>query len=220
MLILTELQKNNDIYSTLRDRIIFVDYEPGFPLSEQKVANEFGCSRMPVREALILLKVEGLVTVVANQGTYVSQVSLHYLKDNFIIRSKLVKILAKLAAEKITKEQIDELRAITKEIQAEENYIALMRLDYRFHRVLHEAAGNEWLSGILDMLLGHAVRSWIINHSHDRSSSAPFILSNFEELTEELETGNVSKSTDLLVDHVQFSLKSLNQFIEGFKTVL
>lgn len=220
MLILTELEQNNEIYATLRDRIIFVEYEPGHPLNEQKVADEFGCSRMPVREALILLKVEGLVTVVANQGTYVSDVSLCYLKDNFIIQSKLVKILGKLAAEKITKEQINQLKEITKQIQAEEDYMTLMRLDYRFHRVLHEAAGNEWLSGILDMLLGHAVRSWIINHSHDRSSSAPFILSNFEELTKELEAGNVTKTTNLLVDHVQFSLKSLNQFIEGFKDVL
>ncbi|MBS3812731.1 GntR family transcriptional regulator, partial [Candidatus Bipolaricaulota bacterium] len=98
MLILTKLQQDNEIYSTLRERIIFVDYEPGHPLSEQKMADKFGCSRVPVREALILLKVEGLVTVVANQGTFVSDVSLRYLKDNFIIRSKLAKVLGKLAA--------------------------------------------------------------------------------------------------------------------------
>lgn len=220
MLILTKLQQDNEIYSTLRERIIFVDYEPGHPLSEQKMADKFGCSRVPVREALILLKVEGLVTVVANQGTFVSDVSLRYLKDNFIIRSKLAKVLGKLAAEKINQDQIEKLRNITAKIERKDDYISLMKLDYAFHRVLHQAAGNEWLSGIMDMLLGHAVRSWIINHSHDRASSAPFIHSNFKQITDELEAGNPIESGDLLVEHVQFSLKSLNQFMEGFNQII
>ncbi|MBS3787633.1 GntR family transcriptional regulator [Candidatus Bipolaricaulota bacterium] len=219
MLVLKELQRQNQIYSTLRDRIIFVDYEPGRPISENKMAKEFGCSRVPVREALILLKVEGLVTVVANQGSYVSRVDLSYLKNNFMIRSKLVKILGKLAAENITEEQMGELKSIVNSMEEESNYKDLMRLDYQFHRVLHEASDNEWLSGILDMLLGHAVRSWIINSAPGENLSGPFIPTNFTELTEALEAGDVEKSANLLVDHVQFSLKSLDQFMEGLNTL-
>ena len=219
MLALKELQRNNEIYSTLRDRIIFVEYEPGRPISEQKMAQKFNCSRVPVREALILLKVEGLVTVVANQGSYVSGVDLRYLKNNFMIRSKLVKLLGKLAAENITEEEMDELGRIITNMEAEDDYTELMRLDYQFHRVLHEATNNEWLSGILDMLLGHAVRSWIINSAHGKDLSAPFITSNFSQLMEALKAGNVEKSANFLVDHVQFSLKSLDEFIEDLNAV-
>lgn len=219
MLALKELQRNNEIYSTLRDRIIFVEYEPGRPISEQKMAQEFNCSRVPVREALILLKVEGLVTVVANQGSYVSGVDLRYLKNNFMIRSKLVKLLGKLAAENITEEEMDELGRIITNMEAEDDYTELMRLDYQFHRVLHEATNNEWLNGILDMLLGHAVRSWIINSAHGKDLSAPFITSNFNQLMEALKAGNVEKSANFLVDHVQFSLKSLDEFIEDLNAV-
>lgn len=219
MLVLKELQRNNEIYSTLRDRIIFVEYEPGRSISEQKMAQEFNCSRVPVREALILLKVEGLVTVVANQGSYVNRVDLRYLKNNFMIRSQLVKILGKLAAENIKQEETDQLNQIVSSMEEENDYTELMRLDYQFHRVLHEAANNEWLSGILDMLLGHAVRSWIINSGPGEDRSAPFITSNFHQLTDALEHGEINKSANLLVEHVQFSLKSLDDFIEGLSVV-
>ncbi len=210
-------RRDNEIYRTLRERIVFVDYEPRDPLSESKIAEEFNCSRVPVREAFLLLEAENFIDIVPSQGTYASQVNLEYLQKNFVVRKNLVKLLGKLAAVHITSTQIDRLRSLVTEMEKEKDYKKLLRLDYRFHRVLHKASGNKILSTLLDFLLGHAVRSWIV--TLDERISAKLIPGNFERLIGELERGDTKACAKSLSDHVQSSLDSLSELITNLKNV-
>jgi DNA-binding GntR family transcriptional regulator len=62
------MRGNDTVYRKLKERIVFLDYEPGQALREKDLMQEFGVSRTPVREALIRLEVEGLVRIFPNQG--------------------------------------------------------------------------------------------------------------------------------------------------------
>ena len=78
-------------------------------LKEKNIGEELGVSRTPVREALRQLELEGLVTIIPNKGAYVVGISKKDIQDIYEIRSRLEGLCAKWAADKITKEQLDEL---------------------------------------------------------------------------------------------------------------
>ena len=215
MSLLDLTRRNNDIYRTLREKIVFVDYEPGHALSEAKVARNFNCSRVPVREAFILLDAEDLITIVPNQGTYVTEVNLEYLQKNFLIRKNLVPLLGRLAAANINEDQIEQIRVIVEEMKVENDYKKLLRLDYRLHRIMHKATKNPLLSKILDELLGHAVRSWIV--TLDERISAELIPGNFIQLISELEARNRNACAEIMKEHAQSSLDSLRKLINDLE---
>lgn len=76
-------------YNTLRNRIISLELPPGSLLSENELAQALGCSRTPVREALILLADNGLVHVVPRKGTFVSSLSLDDIRDAQFLRESV-----------------------------------------------------------------------------------------------------------------------------------
>jgi len=67
---------SNNVCNELRERIVRLYYRPGDSLNEKKLAEEFGVSRTPIREALIRLSAENLVTIIPNSGTRVSDINL------------------------------------------------------------------------------------------------------------------------------------------------
>src|SRR5690606_8583734 len=82
------------IYEELRDRICLLDLPPGAPLREQALAEEFGVSRTPVREALTMLRVDGLVVRRQGGGTSVSTVDLKRMRVVYSLRIKLSELTA------------------------------------------------------------------------------------------------------------------------------
>ena len=99
-------------YTTLRERIALLKYQPGESLNEAELAEELGFSRSPIRKALVILQEENLVNKVPRKGTYVSSVTLRELKEVFSLRNHLLKLVAKQLADNITAEEIDSLKQI------------------------------------------------------------------------------------------------------------
>ena len=200
-----------DIYSELRDKIIFGEFQPGELLSESGLAEKFDCSRAPIRDALIRLEAEGLVKIVPKKGTYVSQISLGDLRENFRVRKHLNNLVGELAAENATDEQIARMEKILEEIEGTQNYTKLLKLDYKFHRVVHESTGNSTLSMVMKLLLTQAVRIWLF--SFDKSSTELMIPGNMIDIKEAIEAGKKKKTADLLAEHVQVTIDSVGESI-------
>lgn len=91
-----------EICETMRDRIAFLEYQPGKVLREGELVKEFDCSRTPIREAFIRLNDAGLVNIIPKSGTYVSEVSFNDLKENYKVRKYLIKLAGELAAKNVT----------------------------------------------------------------------------------------------------------------------
>jgi GntR family transcriptional regulator, rspAB operon transcriptional repressor len=129
----------------LRQAIVSMRIAPGEMLSEQDLADRFGVSRSPVREALIKLSEAGLVRVLPQRGTQVVKISKAAVEDARFIRLAVECAVVREAALKASPIILTELNAsLTRQRRAQRATSSddFMALDEEFHRLLAEAAGR------------------------------------------------------------------------------
>jgi len=189
------------IYTTIKERIVLLEYEPGAVLREKDLMEEFGVSRTPIREAFIRLEVDGLVRIMPNMGTFVADVSFQQLKDVFEIRSFLVRLSAQLAAARITEEELSEIRTRINKMKASDDPKTLMQLDGEIHDIINGATKNAMLVKILGMLHDQAVRIWTF--SDERNGYWHKLAGEFEGMAAALERGDEEASAELLERHTK-----------------
>ena len=134
-----------EVAELLRQRIFRRELEPGSWIDELKLAEEYGISRTPLREALKVLAAEGLVTMKVRRGAYVTEVSESDLSDVYHLLSLLESDAAGVVAKRATDAQIKELQALHQELEAaasdREKFFAI---NERFHMRLLQLANNRW----------------------------------------------------------------------------
>ena len=136
-----------EVAEQLRQRIFRRELEPGSWIDELKIAEEFGISRTPLREALKVLAAEGLVTMKVRRGAYVTEMSEKDLRDVYHLLSLLESDAAGVVAERATPEQQQTLRDLHAELEsAAGNREAFFSVNERFHMALLEMADNRWRS--------------------------------------------------------------------------
>lgn len=148
------LQQEN-IYTKLKGRIIDLDYRPGQILNEKELVREFNTSRTPVREALLKLEQDDLVSIVPRKGTYVSQVDIRAARHAYEMKKDLEGLAAELAARRATREQIDRLLKTASEFRDLDNYFQYRKCiekDRLFHHLTRLASGNPLLIQTLEKL--------------------------------------------------------------------
>jgi DNA-binding GntR family transcriptional regulator len=134
-----------EVAELLRQRIFRRELEPGSWIDEMKLAEEYGISRTPLREALKVLAAEGLVTMKVRRGAYVTEVSEKDLSDVYHLLSLLESDAAGVVAERASDDQIAELQALHKQLEAASgNREKFFLINERFHLRLLEIAGNRW----------------------------------------------------------------------------
>ena len=97
------------VFHTLRRGIMQGDLKPGERLMEIKLANRLGVSRTPIREAIRMLELEGLVVMIPRKGAQVAEITEKDLKDVLEVRMGLEELAVKFACQRITEEQLDNL---------------------------------------------------------------------------------------------------------------
>lgn len=138
-----------EVAELLRQRIFKRELEPGSWIDELRIAEEYGISRTPLREALKVLAAEGLVTMKVRRGAYVTEVSSNDLADVYHLLSLLESDAAGVVAAKATPAQLAELQALHAELEAAAlpgtaNTEAFFAVNERFHMRLLEIASNRW----------------------------------------------------------------------------
>ena len=136
-----------EVAEQLRQRIFRRELEPGSWIDELKIAEDFGISRTPLREALKVLAAEGLVTMKVRRGAYVTEMSEKDLRDVYHLLSLLESDAAGVVAERATPEQQQTLRDLHAELEsAAGNREAFFSVNERFHMALLDMADNRWRS--------------------------------------------------------------------------
>jgi DNA-binding GntR family transcriptional regulator len=134
-----------EVAELLRQRIFRRELEPGSWIDELKIAEEYGISRTPLREALKVLAAEGLITMKVRRGAYVTEVSDADLHNVYHLLSLLESDAAGVVAQKATAAERQELKALHQELEAavsdREQFFAI---NERFHMRLLELANNRW----------------------------------------------------------------------------
>ena len=137
---------------SLRERILNGEFKQGEPLVQDAIAQEYGVSRMPVREALRQLESTGLITMEVHRGAVVTCVSPEAAVELFELRALLECELLRRAVPRMTDEHLDESRSILAVLESayEKGDIASWgRLNWEFHRSLYAAADRPQTLGVL-----------------------------------------------------------------------
>ncbi|MBL8289918.1 MAG: FCD domain-containing protein [Rubrivivax sp.] len=132
----------------LERRIISGEIAAGAKLNEVDVAAMLGVSRGPVREAFRALGQAGLVRVAKNRGVFVREVSLEEASEFYEVRAALEGLIGRLAARRIAADEVEQLRAIVRRMQAldkSRRADAYFALNVGFHDVLARSARNNAL---------------------------------------------------------------------------
>jgi DNA-binding GntR family transcriptional regulator len=154
--------------SQLHARVLSGELPSGTRLRQEALAEEFGVSRTPVREALRKLQAGGLVELQPNRGAVVRGLSAREIRDAYEVRAALEALAAQLAAERISREQLERLNRVQGEFRTALDRALAKRRGGRevgvrelrrwakanddFHQTIHEASGNEVLASALAQL--------------------------------------------------------------------
>jgi DNA-binding GntR family transcriptional regulator len=151
------------IYEDLKEKIIWLDIEPGATLNLVELAASYGVSRNPVMIALTRLDVEEWVV---RQGVHfvVSPLTVDRMREITEIRSVMETQAYIWAMNRITPEGMAELAKIRDEIKtlrADATKKEIVQLDFKFHQLLYRQTRNQQLAQLLERLLAHYLRFWL-----------------------------------------------------------
>jgi DNA-binding GntR family transcriptional regulator len=137
-----------EVAELLRQRIFSRELTPGSWIDELKLAEEYGISRTPLREALKVLATEGLVTMKVRRGAYVTEVNEKDLHDVFHLMALLEADAARTVAQTATDKQLQELEALHQQLEKaakdKKDHIRFFTMNEGFHIRLLQIADNKW----------------------------------------------------------------------------
>ncbi len=154
---------NNEIYQTIKDRILCLDYAPGCILNEKVLAKEFGVSRTPMREVLNRLEWDRLVRVLPRTGTMVAEIEFQQVMNTFQVRLGIEEMVGKLASEHISEKHLQQLLKLKQQCEKlfeTKDKPALIKIDRELREILNDSTGNPVLNHISEALYNLTVRLW------------------------------------------------------------
>jgi DNA-binding GntR family transcriptional regulator len=185
-------------YLEIRELIVSLKLPPGDLIDERRLVESLGIGRTPVREALRRLAQEQLVEVFPRRGMFVTGVDVRDLARISEVRAVLEPAAARLAAERATEEERDELASLSDEIKSGAD---LMALDERIHRAVHRAAHNDLLEKTLGEYYVLALRIWMI--ALDQDHELEEAVETHRGLVQAIVVGNADRAADVMRAHVE-----------------
>ena len=143
---------STDAYALILEAIDMGVFKPGDRLVESELAERFGVSRTPIREALQRLETQSLLTR-DGRSLIVASLDHNQMAELYVVRTELEGLAARLAARHATEEEIQVLREMVGEDRALlDDPSALARANRRFHKMIHLASHNRFLVQQLDLV--------------------------------------------------------------------
>ncbi|MGY9047129.1 hypothetical protein P775_21230 [Puniceibacterium antarcticum] len=214
-------QVGPQLLRALRRMIVRNQLPPGARLSEKDVADRFGVSRQPVREAFIKLAEEGLLEVRPQRGTFVLKISIDAVLDARFVREAVEADIVKLCAAHPTAGLVEELRAqiVTQSRLADDGGTAFVPLDDLFHRTLAEAAGRPNAWAVIEGMKSQLDR---VRQLSATGMNLTHLIGHHQAITDAIAAGDPEQADHAMRTHLQLILAELPtikaeypQFFEG-----
>ncbi len=208
------LTLREQIVEFIKDAIVRGHLKPGERVPEQEIAENFGISRTPIREAFRQLESEGFITVIPRKGAVVSPLTDKDVSEFYVIKGLLEGFAARTACEKLTRKEIKRLESLNASMVkcAEKgDFKGFFKLDNQFHDTFLKACGNDKLFTLIHHLVQQFERFRITALSlpgrmqeslvqHEEIIEA--FKKSEEDLVEELVRANAEKGRDVLVEEI------------------
>lgn len=176
----TQLAVSEQVAVHLRSRILTGEMTPGQRLLQEDLAEEFGTSRLPVREALRMLAAEGLVELESNKGARVPVLDQAELSIVYKMRERLEPLALAESVPHLGEHVIDQLRLLQARIAEDTDLSHFLALDREFHMLTYSGCASENLLATVErfwnstqhyrrtfMEVSGRGRRWVVNSEHD-----------------------------------------------------
>lgn len=199
------------MFNTLREKILKGVYKPGERLMEIHLADQLGVSRTPIREAIRMLELEGLVKMVPRKGAQVAKISKEDLQDVLEVRKALDTLSVKLACERITEDEIKLLNNAEREFEkalASKDVREIAEADVAFHDVIHSATKNGRLKSMISNLAERIYR-YRFEYIKQQSDGGKTLMLEHREIMRCIESRDVEsavKATEIHIDNQEISI--------------
>lgn len=197
-------------YEKIKEAILNFQFMPNQALVEGELAAQLGISKTPVRDALMQLEKEGLVTRVPFKGTYVSDINNQDMVDIFVIRIALEGLAVKLAVDHLTEEDFSQLEEL---IGSHENALKLrelssvMKINNQFHSIIIQRCSNPRLVKMLAMVDDHLKRYRLLSIAQGVRSEKS--VPEHRAILEALRKGEARKAEEVMRRHLESAMKDL-----------
>ena len=193
----------DQVFEQLEKDILIGKYKRGDILTESHLSTELGVSRTPVREALRRLEQEHLIEE-TGKGSAVIGITEKDLNDIFLIRNQLEGMVASLAAENRTEEQLEEMREA---LELQEFYLSksnadrIEHMDNKFHTILYKISGSMTFYSVLEPLRKKAQK--YAKASVESKSRAEASVAEHRSIYEAIKAKNSSLAFKAAQKHVE-----------------
>ena len=204
------------VFNTLRQAILRGELKPGERLMEIQLANKLGVSRTPIREAIRKLELEGLVLMIPRKGAEVAEITEKNMRDVLEVRKALEELAVQLACDKITKEEIEEMKKAAedfKKILKSKDITEIAEADVRFHDIIYMATDNQKLIQLLNNLREQMYR-YRVEYLKE-GETRDLLVKEHEELTKAIKERNVEKAKQLSFQHIENQRMAIMRSIEA-----
>ncbi len=189
-----------DAYSLILDAIDMGVFKPGDRLVESDLADRFGVSRTPIREALQRLETQSLLER-DGRSLIVASLDHNQMAELYVVRRELEGLAAQLAARHATDEEVRVLRDMVAADDAlVDDPAALARANRRFHRQIHLASHNRYLVQQLDLV--HRTMALMANTSLAAEGRGEIAQAEHHRLVKGIEDRDEAEAQAALRDHI------------------
>lgn len=197
----------NLVRDQLRQAIHAGKFQPGEQLRQEELANRFGTSRIPVREALRQLEAEGLVTLHPNRGAVVAALSLQEVLEMLDIRIALECRALYLAVPNMIDSDFEAAAKILKSYDREPRPQKWGEMNWHFHELLYAPCNSPKLLAMVEANYGHVSRFVRTQVSIASGKEKP--QKDHYEILDACRSGDARKAANLLEQHIIHTQKSI-----------
>lgn len=194
----------SQIYGFVRDAIINMELLPGQMISETALAEKFGVSRTPVREAIIQLANIDFVNVLPQRGTYVSKFSMEKILQARFIREALEVSVVSYLAENVSTEIIqagEDIIARQKVAAQDDDIVAFQKLDDEFHQMLASFTNHPRVAALIEAEKAHMDR--VRSLSLHVSGQYKRVLTQHTAIIKAIKSGSPEKAAQAMGVHMK-----------------
>lgn len=194
------------VYDVLRDEILDLVLPPGSPIDEVQLAERFGMSRTPIREALVRLSGEGLIDTLPNRSTMVSNIDFLNIHTFFDAMVLMYRVTTQLAARHHRAEDLDIIRehqaAFTAAVEAQDA-LGMIATNADLHLAIAEAGRNPYFTGLFKRILDDGRRVLRLYYQSYNDRLPPAFVAEHEEMIAAIAARDLVKSEQLARQHAE-----------------
>ncbi|NIZ08122.1 GntR family transcriptional regulator [Pseudooceanicola sp. HF7] len=206
------------VYETLRNEIIDLKLAPGSPIDETELSARFAMSRTPIREALVRLAAEGMITTLTNRTTIVSNIDFVQLGAFFDALTLMYRVTARLAAQHYDESDLAAIRShqasFTKAVESGD-VLGMIATNRDFHVAIAVAGRNKYYTDLFRRVLDDGRRILrLYYHSYDDNLPRQYVIEH-EHMISAMIARDVQESDRLAIEHADQIVRQIRSYISA-----